>query len=68
MDEADDRLRALFAQDQPPARDPHFETAVMEAVMRRELAGAAPRHGGAFPRTRPGGSSAAARAALEPES
>lgn len=37
MDEADDRLRALFAQDEPPARDPRFQAAVMEAVIRREL-------------------------------
>ena len=37
MDKSDDRLKALFAQDEPPARDPAFQTAVMEAVMRREF-------------------------------
>ena len=37
MDEADDRLRALFAQDVPPQRDPAFSAAVMEAVMRRRF-------------------------------
>jgi hypothetical protein len=34
---ADDRLKALFAQDEPPARDPAFSTAVMEAVVRRRF-------------------------------
>jgi hypothetical protein len=37
MGEADDRLRALFAEQEPPARDALFQAAVMEAVMRREL-------------------------------
>ncbi|MFN3585093.1 hypothetical protein [Phenylobacterium sp.] len=37
MNEADDRLRALFALDEPPARDPAFSAEVMAAVMRREL-------------------------------
>lgn len=37
MDEADDRLKALFALDEPAARDPQFSAAVMEAVMRKEL-------------------------------
>lgn len=36
---ADDvRLKALFAQDEPPARDPEFSTAVMAAVARRKFA------------------------------
>jgi hypothetical protein len=35
--DADDRLKALFAVDEPPARDPQFSTAVMEQVMRREF-------------------------------
>ena len=34
---ADDRLRALFAQDEPSARDPMFSTAVMERVVRRRF-------------------------------
>lgn len=38
MTEADARLRALFAQDEPPARDPAFSTAVMEKVARRRFA------------------------------
>lgn len=33
----DDRLRALFAYDEPPARDPAFSSAVMEQVMRRRF-------------------------------
>jgi len=37
MTQADDRLKALFALDQPPARDPAFSTAVMERVMRQQL-------------------------------
>jgi hypothetical protein len=37
MDEADDRLRALFAQDLPPPRDPEFSAAVMEHLMRRRF-------------------------------
>lgn len=39
MTHADDRLKALFAQDLPPARDPAFQAAVMERVARRQLAG-----------------------------
>ena len=36
---ADDaRLKALFAADEPPFRDPAFSTAVMEAVARRRFA------------------------------
>ena len=34
---ADDRLKALFAGDKPPARDPMFTTAVMEQVVRRRF-------------------------------
>jgi hypothetical protein len=37
MSEADDRLRALFAADAPPARDPHFSAAVIEALERRQF-------------------------------
>ena len=37
MTQADDRLKALFALDEPPARDPAFSTAVMEQVMRRRF-------------------------------
>lgn len=37
MTNADDRLRALFAQDEPPARDPVFSTAVAEAIVRRRF-------------------------------
>ena len=37
MTDADDRLRALFAQDEPPARDPAFSSAVMEAIVRRRF-------------------------------
>ena len=37
MTQADDRLMALFARDEPPARDPGFSTAVMERVMRRQF-------------------------------
>ncbi len=33
----DDRLKALFAYDEPPARDPVFSSAVMEQVMRRRF-------------------------------
>jgi hypothetical protein len=33
----DDRLKALFAYDEPPARDPAFASAVMEEVMRRRF-------------------------------
>ncbi len=34
---ADARLRALFASDEPPARDPLFSTAVMEEIARRRF-------------------------------
>ena len=34
---ADARLKALFAQDEPPARDPMFSTAVMARVARRQF-------------------------------
>jgi hypothetical protein len=37
MPSADDRLKALFALDEPPPRDPGFSTAVMEQVMRRRF-------------------------------
>ena len=37
MNQADDRLKALFALDEPPARDPVFSTAVMEQMMRRRF-------------------------------
>jgi hypothetical protein len=37
MTQADDRLKALFAEDLPPARDPVFSTVVMEQVMRRRF-------------------------------
>jgi hypothetical protein len=33
----DDRLKALFACDEPPARDPAFSSAVMAEVMRRRF-------------------------------
>ena len=39
MTDADDRLRALFAEDAPPARDPVFSTAVMEEIVRRRFIG-----------------------------
>ena len=35
--DADARLKALFAQDEPPARDPVFSTAVMAEVARRRF-------------------------------
>lgn len=35
MDPADDRLKALFAADEPPARDPAFSAQVMERLARR---------------------------------
>jgi len=38
MTDADDRLKALFAQDEPPARDLVFSTAVMEELARRRFA------------------------------
>lgn len=37
MDEADDKLKALFALDEPPARDPAFSAEVMARVLRREF-------------------------------
>ena len=37
MPTADDRLKALFSLDEPPARDPAFSTAVMERMMRRRF-------------------------------
>jgi hypothetical protein len=37
MTDADDRLRALFAQDEPPARDPAFSAAVLEGIVRRRF-------------------------------
>jgi hypothetical protein len=37
MTQADDRLKALFALDEPPARDPAFSTTVMEQVMRQRF-------------------------------
>jgi hypothetical protein len=37
MTQADDRLKALFALDEPAARDAAFSTAVMEQVMRRRF-------------------------------
>ncbi len=33
----DDRLKALFACDEPPARDPAFSATVMAEVMRRRF-------------------------------
>ena len=33
----DDRLKALFAYDEPPARDSAFSTAVMEELVRRRF-------------------------------
>jgi hypothetical protein len=37
MTQADDRLKTLFALDEPAARDAVFSTAVMEKVMRRRF-------------------------------
>jgi hypothetical protein len=37
MTDADDRLKALFAQDLPRARDAAFSTAVMEEIARRRF-------------------------------
>jgi hypothetical protein len=37
MTQADDRLKALFAQDEPAAQDPAFSAAVMERLMRRRF-------------------------------
>jgi hypothetical protein len=37
MTQADDRLKALFALDEPARRDPVFSTTVMEKLMRRRF-------------------------------
>lgn len=37
MTDRDDRLRLLFAQDEPPRRDPAFTMAVMVRVARRRF-------------------------------
>jgi hypothetical protein len=37
MTQADQKLKGLFALDEPAARDPVFSTAVMEKVMRRRF-------------------------------
>lgn len=37
MSHADDPLKALFALDEPPPRDPAFSTAVMERLVRRRF-------------------------------
>lgn len=37
MTRPDDHLAALFAQDLPPARDPAFSAAVLEALARRRF-------------------------------
>jgi hypothetical protein len=37
MTQADQRLKALFAAGEPPARDPAFSARVMEQVLRRKL-------------------------------
>jgi hypothetical protein len=37
MSDADARLKALFADDAPPARDPAFSAVVMEALARRRF-------------------------------
>jgi hypothetical protein len=37
MTQADDRLKALFSQDEPPARDAVFSTAIMEKIVRRRF-------------------------------
>jgi hypothetical protein len=39
MMDADDRLKALFAEDEPPARDPAFSAAVMAEIARRRFLG-----------------------------
>jgi hypothetical protein len=36
MDKADERLKALFALDEPPQRDPAFSASVIERLARRE--------------------------------
>lgn len=45
MTSPDDRLKALFAADAPPARDPAFTTAVMADVARARLRGELMVHG-----------------------
>ena len=35
MNPADDRLKALFAEDEPPHRDPVFQAAVMQRLAKR---------------------------------
>ena len=37
MTDADARLKRLFAEDEPPARDPAFSTAVMAEIARRRF-------------------------------
>jgi len=37
MTDADDRLKALFAADEPPARDPVFSAAVLARIERRRF-------------------------------
>ena len=37
MSQADDRLKVLFALDEPPSPDPAFSSAVVEQVMRQRL-------------------------------
>ena len=37
MDKADQRLKALFAADEPPARDAAFSAAVIERLLRRRF-------------------------------
>jgi hypothetical protein len=37
MTKADDRLKALFAEDEPPARDPGFTAEVMQSIARRRF-------------------------------
>jgi hypothetical protein len=37
MTQVDDRLKALFAQDEPAVRDTGFSASVMEKVMRRQF-------------------------------
>jgi len=39
MSEADSRLKAIFAADTPPARDPAFAAEVAQALARRRLLG-----------------------------
>jgi len=37
MTQADDRLKVLFAEDEPPTRDPAFSAAVMAEIARRQF-------------------------------